>query len=262
VRAARVDDAKALLRAALDKGPVEVTVVGDISVADAVKGLQATLGALPKHFAAPSQANGDEQLPPPRATPLSFTHQGGKDQAIAYIAWPTLGIESDAHQARTLKVLQLIMSRRLFDELRTQDGMTYTPSISSTNSLLTPGYGYLSVATEVPPTKVPAFYAAIDRSIAPLKEKEVSLDELQRARDPHIEDVVHEQQTNAYWLGVLKHSQADPRWLDLIRTTVPDLKAVTTADVLHAARTYLADEKAWKMVVLPEGFAMPAGGAE
>jgi len=262
VRAARVDDAKALLQAALDNGPVEVTVVGDISVADAVKGLQATLGVLPRHFAVPSQASGDEQLPPPRATPLSFTHQGGKDQAIAYIAWPTLGIESDAHQARTLKVLQLIMSRRLFDELRTQDGMTYTPNISSTNSLLTPGYGYLSVATEVPPAKVPDFYAAIDRSIAPLKEKEVSLDELQRARDPHVEDVVHDQQTNAYWLGVLKHSQTDPRWLDLIRTTVPDLKAVTTADVLHAAQTYLTSQKAWKMVVLPEGFVMPAGGAE
>jgi zinc protease len=128
--------------------------------------------------------------------------------------------------------------------------------------MLTPAYGYLSVATEVPPAKIAAFYAAIDRSIAGLKEKGITADELVRARDPHVEDIVHEQQTNEYWLAVLKHSQADPRWLDVVRTTVSDLKTVTADDVQHAARTYLANEKAWKMVVLPQGIALPAGGAE
>jgi zinc protease len=261
VKGARLEDARALLGPALERGPVEVTVVGDIAVDDALKGLAQTFGALDRRFTAPAEIAGDERLPPPSGAPLALRHRGGKDQAIAFIAWPTQGLLPDAREARTLKVLELVMSQRLFDVLRTQEGMTYTPSLDSDNSLATPAYGYLSVATEIPPGKVPEFYAAIDRSIAGLKEKEISGDELARARDPHVEDIIHAQETNQYWLEVLRHSQADPRWFDLVRSTVPDLKAVTATDVLNAARTYLSDDRSWKLVVRPKDEGATAGGA-
>lgn len=257
VRATRFDDVKAIIGTALAKGPVEVTVVGDISADAAVKGIATTLGAIKAHYATRETVAGDEHLPPPNAVPLSFRHRGGPDQAVAFIGWPTQGIASGAHEMRAVKVLELVMSQRLFDLLRTQEGMTYTPSTMVASSLATPTYGYLGVATEIPPAKVPAFYAAIERSVVALKDKEISADELARARDPHVEDVLHEQQTNEYWLNALRHAEADPRWLELVLSTVPDLKTVTTADLLHAARAYLTSDKAWKIVVLPEGFPAP-----
>ena len=46
----------------------------------------------------------------------------------------------------------------------------------------------------------------------------------------------------------------DPRRLDAIRTTVSGLKAITAANVQQAAQAYLRDDRAFKVVVLPNGY--------
>ena len=63
VKGARLEDARALLGPALERGPVEVTVVGDIAVDDALKGLAQTFGGLDRRFTAPAEIAGDERLP-------------------------------------------------------------------------------------------------------------------------------------------------------------------------------------------------------
>ena len=258
VHTARLEEVKALLQNALAKGPVEVAVVGDITVDDAVKGLRATFGALPKHYATPKPLAGDERFPAPSGLPVVLRHQGGKDQALAMIAWPTVGMFPDVQGQRTLRVLQLVISQRLFDTLRTQEGMTYTPKTSFAASLPTPSYGYIAFAADIPPAKIPSFYAAIAKTITNLKSAEIPPDELERARGPRVLDLEHAQQTNEYWSILLSDSQANPRRLDLIRTTISGMQRVTAADVLRAARTYLLDNKAWKLVVLSEGVSPAA----
>jgi zinc protease len=91
-----------------------------------------------------------------------------------------------------------------------------------------------------------------------LKSAEIPPDELERARGPRVLDLEHAQQTNEYWSILLSDSQANPRRLDLIRTTISGMQRVTAADVLRAARTYLLDNKAWKLVVLSEGVSPAA----
>ena len=257
IRAARLEEAKALLKNALANGPLEVTVVGDITVDDAIKGLRSTFGTLPKHYAAPKPVAGDERLPAPSSAPVVLRHRGGKDQALAMIAWPTVGMFPDMQEPRTLRVLQLVMSQRLFDTLRTQEGMTYTPNASVAASLTTPTYGYIAFAADIPPAKIPDFYADVAKTIAALKSTEIPPDELERARGPRVQDLEHAQQTNEYWSLMLSGSQANPHRLDVIRTTIPDMQRVTTADLLRAARAYLSDDKAWRLVVVPEGYTVP-----
>ncbi|MGO9007331.1 MAG: hypothetical protein ACLQIQ_11185 [Beijerinckiaceae bacterium] len=85
----------------------------------------------------------------------------------------------------------------------------------------------------------------------------ISEDELNRARKPKLEKVVDQMQTNVYWLTAVLGVQSEPRLLDVIRATAPDLSHVTSVDVQQAAERYLVDITAWKAEITPE---LLAGG--
>jgi zinc protease len=74
---------------------------------------------------------------------------------------------------------------------------------------------------------------------------------LERARRPRVELFTQNQQNNGYWLGSLSNAQSEPAKLDLIRSTIPDLKRVTAAGVRRAAMDFFTDDRALKLVVLP-----------
>jgi zinc protease len=87
------------------------------------------------------------------------------------------------------------------------------------------------------------------RITADMREKGVSEDELARARNPRMATIHKAQLTNEYWLARLEGIIADPRRLSIIRTTFPDYEKVTVSDVQAAARTWLVEPKAWKLIV-------------
>jgi zinc protease len=251
VRATRLEDVKARMQDALKDGPVEVIVAGDISVEDALKGLQSTFGALSKRRVRTAPTVGDERQPRAQELPIILRYQGSGDQGIASIAWRTTSVFPDVQAVRTQQVLERLLAQRLFDELRTHEGMTYTPQTQTADSMATPGWGIIRVFASIPTARIPDFYAAVAKTIADLKAKEVPADELERARGPIVHDLQIAQQNDGYWLASLADAQIDPRRLELIRTHLADFQKVTPADVQRAAQTYLLDSRAWKLLVLP-----------
>jgi zinc protease len=157
-----------------------------------------------------------------------------------------------------LRVLEAAMRTRLFDELRTKEGITYSPQTISVNSWGTPGWGFLSVATTVPAVKLPQFYAAVKKVTADLAAKELSADEFERARGPLVSEAEHAEQNNGYWLHALAGIVVEPRAMELVRAHISGLKAVTAADVQKAAQTYFKDDRTFRLITVPEGFVVPA----
>ncbi|MEJ0027481.1 MAG: insulinase family protein [Rhizomicrobium sp.] len=257
VSATTLGQTKALLADALQSGPIDVTVVGDTTVDAAIHAVATTFGALPPRPAPDGPAMGDERFPGPAAQPVVLAHHGAPNQAIAMIAWPTQGFLPDMKLQRTLRVLSEIFSQRLLDDLRTREGITYTPGAATVSAMESKTYGYFYALAQLPPDKLANFYAAADAVASDLRDKPVGEDELNRGRGPRIEDIQRQQQTNEYWLSLLGGSQVNPRLLDVIRSTVPDLQSVTAADVQTAAQDWLKDAHAWRVVVVPQGFTPP-----
>jgi zinc protease len=256
IRAATLDDTKALIVPAMRSAPIDITMVGDVTIDQAIASVAATFGALPPRPAW-VDVKGDERLPDPTPQPVVLTDHGAPNQSIAVIAWPTQGFMQDMKLQRTLRVLTEIFSQRLLDELRTKEGITYTPQASSTSSILSPGFGYALAIAQIPPDKIADFYAVVASIAADLKANPVSDGEFARARDPRIQDIQRQQQTNEYWFSLLRGSAQDPALLDIVRTTLTDLQTVTPADIQAAAQTWLKDDKAFRVVVVPEGFKVP-----
>jgi len=251
---ARIEDLKGRLSPALESSPIAVTIVGDLTVDQAIAATASTFGALPPRpttFAIPEGAR-DVSFPSATATPVALHHKGRADDAGVLLAWPVPDFYSDRKRARDVKILERIINHRLLEQLRIADGAAYLPQTAAESSQVFNGYGYLLAYAEVPLTKVTLFYDTLAKIVADLAANPVSADELERARGPWVEQREQEQKTNAYWLSQIATAQIDPRNLDAIRTTIPDFNQVTAADVQRVARTYLKDATAWKLEILPQ----------
>jgi zinc protease len=255
LEAAKPNDLKALLEAPLAKAPIEITIVGDVTVDDAIAQVAATFGALPPRpeIAAPPAAGETADFPRPTATPVMLTDGGRPDQAMAIVAWPVTDFYKDLQASRADMLAGEVLQGRVVDRLRLVEGATYSPDVSVSLSETFPNYGVAFAAVEMPPQKLPGFFTEVAAITADMRDRGVTADELERARNPRVASIKKSMLTNDYWLLRLEGSIADPRRLELIRTTLPDYAKVTATEVQDAARRYLTDGKAWKLEVKAPG---------
>ncbi|WP_394763411.1 M16 family metallopeptidase [Phenylobacterium sp.] len=252
---AQLGDLQAQIAPHLARDPIEVVVVGDVTVEKAIDAVSRTFASLPVRNAPEpvSAAQRAVGFPAANAQPLKLTHKGRADQAIAYVAWPTNDLWANPQQALENDVLGEVMDLRLIDELRENQGVTYSPSVQYNHSQTWTGWGYLSASVEVPPAKLDGFFRDVGKIANDLRTKDVTPDELNRAKKPRIDKLEKSRVTNQYWLQELSGAQADPRRLDFIRHIIPGTERVTAADVKRAAQLVLKDDRAYRLEVQPQG---------
>lgn len=249
---AKPEDFEALLRPFIARGQIEVVIAGDVQVDDAIRMTAQTFGALPARPDAQEQADGsDARFPAPTPEPLVRLHDGRSDNAGALVAMPIGDFLSDLPRAVAANVTGAIFRNRLIDQFRIAEGATYSPQGDVDLSRSIPGYGFAYVYLETTPAKVDHFFDLVDKIAADLRDKDVSPDELTRARAPIVEEIKRSQQTNSYWLESLRDAQTDPRRLDRIRSSINGYQAVTAQDVRSIATTYLKSETSWRLKILP-----------
>jgi zinc protease len=253
ISATTLDDLKAQIAPALATGQIEVVIVGDITVDKAIEATAQTFGALaarPEAAPIPDTAR-VVGFPAPVAAPVALTHNGRADQAIAFIAWKTDDFFSNVQRARNTAMMAKIMDLRLIDELREKQGATYSPNVDYNHSSVWTGWGYVYASVEVPPAMIDGFFRDTLKIAADLQGAPPSADEMDRARKPYLEAIAKSQSTNEYWLGQLAGAQTDPRRLAAARSALAGIERVTPADVQAAARQFLDEGKAWRLVVQP-----------
>ena len=244
-------DLRSGITTGLASGPIDVVMVGDLTVEDAIAAVAPTLGALPARGpdAIPAPGATTLRFPAPTAEPIQLTHTGPAEQALAFVAFPTTDQVGDRTEARQVSLLSEVLSLRVLEEIRERQALAYSPGVGSEASDVYEGYGYIAVSGETAADKVDAFYAAVDSIIASMHEAPPSEDELNRARLPMVEALRRSQAGNEYWLGQLSEVAADPREIEQTLTHISDLEAVTPADIQRLARQYLRPETAWKTTV-------------
>jgi zinc protease len=254
---AQLADLQAEVAPHLASDPIEVVIVGDITVDKAIEAVGRTFGALPDRRPAPPVSEDQKRVAFPAATPapLRLTHKGRADQAIGYMAWPTTDLWANPQQALETDVLGEVMGLRLIDELRSNQGATYSPSVNYSHSPTWTGWGYLAASVEVPPAKLDGFFRDVAKIADDLRSKPITADELERAKKPRLERLQRSRVTNQYWLSELSGAQTDPRKLDFIRHIVPGTERITIADVQHAAQLVLKDDKAFRLEIEPANAA-------
>ncbi len=265
VAAWTIEDLRAGVTRGLASGPIDVIVVGDVTVDDAIAAVAPTLGALPSRGpdAAPAPGATELRFPAGVAEPVRLTHTGPAEQALGYIAWPTTDAVGDRTEARRASILAEVLKLRVLEEIREKQALAYSPNVGASASDTFEGYGSISITAQTAPETLPAFYAAVEAIVAGLKDAPIDEDELNRARLPVIESLRRSQAGNEYWLGQLADVAARPDEVQQTLTHISDLEAITPADIQQLARQYLRPDTAWRATVTSSQPAeSPAAAAE
>jgi zinc protease len=93
---------------------------------------------------------------------------------------------------------------------------------------------------QLPHDQAKQFYDAINEIAGDLEAGQVTADDLARAKNPALEELRKNRQSNEYWLSVLDDAQESPDKLDLARNYEAALQQVSLTDIQAAARKYLA----------------------
>jgi len=254
--ASSIADARAVLDSQLATAPIEVIIVGDVDVEEAIRQTAATFGALPPRPDRPRRAD-RIRFPAGTPEPIRFTHRGRADQGLAYIAWPTLGFFDDQRQARRLTLLAAVFQLRLIQKIREEQGTTYSPQALHDPSEAYAGYGLLSARIEARPEALAGFLRDAEAIAAELRDHPIDADEMERARRPLIDSIQRQRHGNSFWMADLQRIQTDPRIAAMITSQLADYAAMTPADLQAAARAFLVPGRAWKAIVVPEAPAAP-----
>jgi len=146
----------------------------------------------------------------PQPARVALTHQGAQNQGAKYLAWPT-------HQPWTLErsrhytMIRQIFQNRLIDEIRENQGLSYSPSAGMSFSRLSSPYGYGSVSISADPKFFDAFEKTAIKLTENLRSGDITHDELDRARKPILESFERNKKENRSWQSVVLRSQTDPR---------------------------------------------------
>jgi zinc protease len=239
----RAADFERMLKPALTRSPLEITVVGDVTEDMATRAVAATFGALPPRPALSPLPEGKgpfryfpERLPPP----VSETHRGPADKAAAVLAWPLWVAGPERRREEySVHVLRSILETRLLRQVRVVMGKVYAPGVG----LATPDdadQGILSVGLEAAPDEIRPLVEAARRVAVDLAKGAISQEELDAARTPMLASADQAQQDNAAWASIVAHAGADRAVLRELTGLRADLEALTLDDVRRAAATWLA----------------------
>jgi zinc protease len=254
------DELKSGVISGMSQGPVSIVMVGDVKVEDAIAAVGSTIAALPPRPAKPVPVPGADILRFPGGTPepVVLRHTGPAEQALGYIAWPTVDAVQDRTEARLANLLSAVLELRVLDEIREKQALAYSPGVGASSSSVYAGYGSISVTAETTPENQTAFFAAVDAIAASLRDTPITEDELTRARAPQVETLRRSMAGNEYWLGQLSKVAENQDAVTQITTNLSDIEGFTVADIQAAAQRWLVDGKAWRASVLSANAAPQA----
>ncbi len=237
VEACNAAQVKEALLPWLQKGAMEVSIVGDFKIEEALPIIQRTFGSMP--------ARTREFTP---LTPEESTVKNAKWGQRVFLPYTTeldktivtqmrpCGNGKDLRRNRRLAVLTSIAREKLFDGIRAQLGETYSPSVKLTTHPLIENAATISTASAGVIGNRVKVNTAMDAILLDLGQGNITQDDLDCALRPYIARTQKNLRTTAFWDNSLVRLQSDPRQLPLIRDMVEDVKSITLEEIQQLAR--------------------------
>jgi zinc protease len=250
------DELKAWLTPQLAHGPLEVALVGDLDIEASIAAAAKTIGALPSRETKPALTELKKVKFPARPFTKNYVIESEIPKGAVLLYWPTEDA-FDEHRTRRLNVLEAILNDRLRVKLREELGVTYSPRGENFASDTFPGYGYIVANIDVDPQSAAKVSELAVDLADELAQKGVTEDQLNRARQPKLTAYKDSLRNNSYWLSVLVLAQEKPEALDWARSRLPDIAAITTAELSALAKKYLPRERVSRAIILPAAKPTP-----
>jgi len=245
-----LDDAKKSIQRALQRGHIEIAIIGDVDVEAVQSAVGQTFGNLPERDAQPLNVSRERAFGEGQLEPFVYKHNGSGERAMVSVIWPTPdGIE--AYRARKMRVVREVFYRRVFLELREAEGLTYSPAVGGEFSDIYKDYGYINVEADV---NLKDLKTATDVIIAMgnnMHLGNISEDEFQDVKTQYTETARTVIENRDVIDELLANLQGSPSSLQDLRGTVADYERMTLDEVNTLAREMFSIKDAKIIHVIP-----------
>ena len=234
-----VADVKKWVGAGLRRGPMELSVVGDVDRETIVRLAALYLGSLPERRK--NEPGTNDRTGPifPVARQMDVPVMSQIKKAQLVMAFPTDDIW-DIGRSRRLNILAEIVSERLRLGVREKLGAAYSPGAYNWPSRTYPGYGLFIIYIPLAPEALDIVSAEVKAICLDIRQNGVSPEELQRALEPTLTGIKDRFRENGYWLNtVLAGASRHPVQLEWCRTITTDYAGIQKEDIERLAYQYL-----------------------
>lgn len=237
----------------LGKAPLEVEMVGDFDVEEAISAAARTLGKLPARR--DEMAFTERRKINPAKTGLRSTYRVDTEvqKSLVLVVFPTAD-GFDTTRRRTLGFLAQVVNDRLRLEVRERLGMAYSPAAINQSSTVFPGVGKLTIQVMADPAAADAVVEACLGVARSLATTGVTAEEVDRLRSPLAASIRDAMRSNSYWMSAIKRAQSDPGSLDDARSVLGFYESIDVAPLTAAAKKYLKPASASVLIVHPASF--------
>lgn len=246
----KMEDLKNWLSPILAKSYMEISVVGDIDLAEAEKLFSETFGTLPARDPEKRNPYAAVEI---KKSPLKmdlFYDTVDEPRSVASVSWFSGGRE-DVKSMRVANVLGAVLDDVLRKDIREKGGKVYSPFAYNAPSTWMRGVGFINAATFVVPEANSELLAALEKCGKKLLDG-ISEDEFERAKIPLLKGVEANLRRNSYWLeAVMNLSQARPVNIELARTIVGGYESVSLDDVKKEAEKIFS-QPSYSISVMPD----------
>lgn len=242
---ARLD---AFYRSRYPVSALTLSIVGDVEPDEVIAAVKARFGRAPKArpatpAVAPLVLDG---RPPAEREVFHFLERA---QAHLVVGFP--GATVDAPDRFALEVLVSILggqSGRMFAELREKQALVYRVSAHSVEGV---DPGFVAIYLSCAPDKLPAAIAAVRGELARVRAHGVTVEEVARARAHLIGSHQISMQRRAAVANAIAYHEAYGLGWSTWASYDDAIRAISPADVVAAAATYLREDRAITATVRP-----------
>jgi zinc protease len=238
------------------EAPIEVTVVGDISLEDATALVARYIGSLPKRtktFDALDVLRKLERQPGPFSETVRFSSV--TPQAVAMAGFVSCNdLDPDR---RPLLLAASILTDRMIAQLREKEQLVYSISASNQPGRGLPGMGVFTAASTTDPKNAEQLADRILDMMRELAANGPTEEELATAKRQTLTALSSSMREPNWWMGQIAELSYRSRSLDDIKALPGVFDTFTTADVRDVVRKYMKDDAIVRYVVIPEA-ATPA----
>ncbi|MGD8367359.1 MAG: insulinase family protein [Desulfobacterales bacterium] len=246
-----LEDVRNWLAPSILGAPLELSVVGDVPPERVIRLAARYLGTLQPR----AHVDRTERRTPsfPAGKSRTIEMPTAIDKGLVVLSWPTEDFW-DIHRTRRLAVLGSVFSEKLRVRIREKLGVAYSPYAYNDPSRAYPGYGRFMAVVPTDPGAVNTVLAEMRDIAGALAETPLTEDEMKRVTEPILTGLKDLRRTNGYWIdSVLNGSLRHPEQLQWARSIVADYGSIGASDIQKMARSYLENDRAASVVVVPAG---------
>lgn len=246
------DAAEAWLREKLSAAPVELAVVGDLSVEQATELVARYLGSLPKRphgFDALAPLRKLERQPGPWVAEITVPTVTPKSIVFAGF----LGAdEQQTEFTRPLNLAAMILSDRMNERIREKEQLVYSIDAAHNAGRGIPGTGLFFGVAPTDPDKADKLADTVLEMMRDFARSGPTDEEMQTVRKQIATQLNVQLRQPGFWVGQLAELGLRGRSMDYLKQ-LPDVYQSLTAEQLRdVAARFFKDEQSIRLIVKPE----------